>query len=502
MIRVVWLVRLRHAGFEFLAGSEAVEIDGEEYCATAEVSFEESMSLGSLEPPQWGAIVRMLVEADLLALRRAGHDWAHARADVSLVILQGSTVLDHQRLLVNLALSGVEYGDPGDAPGAVRFSLRSELVDHSRLATTVLSITAWPELGDETLRDMQGKVAPLVFGRPGLLRGALGDSYVGAVPAYPVAWNLGPLASRLVLAGHRLVDTDVWVTDGKGKWESFAVEHVVDGAGVAVATVDLSGASTILTDVGVQHHWSTEQISGPGSLPIDCAWPGLGSIATAILLRSDLAVDLARNERGRRYLDRQIEVGGCCADPKGSALAVAQELLKLWPTTLRRSSDGIWLDPHDPTAPPVARLWLGDGVVQIGAVQVDDVQAPREVVVRWGRDANQDTLVYVARISIAPAAGEASVEQLGAAVDAPVVEVEAPMIWDSASAWRAATGLLLQHPRVRERFELEAPASAWALGLGDLVLLVCEDGAELPGRIMRRRWAGGSWLLSLVVEER
>lgn len=501
MIRVVWLVRLRHAGQEFLAASEAVEIDGEEYSATAEVSFEESISLGSLEPPQWGASVRMLVEADLLALRRAGHDWAQARADVSLVILQGSTVLDHQRLLVELALSGVEYGDPGDAIGAVKFSLRSELVDHSRLATTVLSIAAWPELGDEPLQDMQGKVAPLVFGRPGLLRGAAGDSYVGAVPAYPVEWHLGPVVSRLLLAGHRLVDTHVWVTDGQGKWERFSVEHVVDGAGVAVATVDLSGAATVSTEVGVQHHWATEETSGPGSLPIDCAWPGLGSIATAILLRGDLALDVARNERGRRFLD-QIEVGGCCAEAKASPLEAAQELLKLWPTTLRRSAEGVWLDPHDPTAPPVARLWLGDGALQLGAIQVDDVQAPREAVVRWGRDANQDTLVNVARISIAPAAGEASVEQLGAAADAPVVEMEAPMIWDSTSAWRAATGLLLQHPRVRERIEVEAPASMWSLGLGELVLVGLEDGAELPGRILRRRWAGGSWLLSLVVEER
>ena len=81
MIRVVWLVRLRHAGQEFLAASEAVEIDGEEYCATAEVSFEESISLGSLEPPQWGASVRMLVEADLLAALDAGR-LSHAVLDV------------------------------------------------------------------------------------------------------------------------------------------------------------------------------------------------------------------------------------------------------------------------------------------------------------------------------------------------------------------------------------------------------------------------------------
>jgi hypothetical protein len=499
MIRVIWLVRLRHAGREFLAASEAIELDGEEYLARAEVGFEETFALGSLEPPQWGATVRMVVEADLLSLRRAGYDWAQARASVSLVVLRDASVLEQQELLVDRPLSGVEYADPA-APDAVKFALQSELVDHSRLITSVLSTTAWPELGTDTLQDMQGKAAPVVFGRPGLVRSHT-TTVVAAVPAYAVEWNLGPVVSRAVLAGHRLVDTWVQVTDGHGNWERLPVEHVVDGDGVAVATVDLAASTTLQLEVGTQHFWASERTTGPGSMPISCPWPGLGSIVTALLLRSDLPVDVQRNERGRQFLD-QIEVGGACTDASTTALAAAQTLLKLWPTTLRRSAAGIWLDPHDPAAPPVAQLWLGDGAVMVGAVAVDDVEAPREVRVRWGRDGNQDTLVNVARITVAPALGEAAVEQLAPAADAPIVELEAPQIWDSASAWRVATGLLLQHPRVRERIEVELPASAWAVGLGDLVVVAFEDDAELPGRIMRRRWAGGSWLLSLVVEER
>lgn len=516
--RIIMLLDLDWAGEVRRLGSETVEveIDGEAllYPSGLTLDYEETLDRTALEPPELGASFEGLWGGlNWAALRAQGHRWSSARGAVWMVVETGGVMGDPVCLLRGL-VRGIEFGDPDQPSGYLRGRVEAlATADTSRLvpASWMLTATAWPELADDTLRAGLGKFPAQVFGRPGLVRGAT-NYVVAAVPAYVVEWSLGPVADTLLLAGHTLTETSVVVTDGT-VWESFAVTNVVDGDVRTVPTVDLSTAVYLAIDTATEYWWACTATTGPGSLALASDRPGLGSVVLALLERSSLQVDHARMAPAVEVLD-QIEVGGAVVDPEASAWDVVSELLKLYPCAVRVGPDGIYVVPlvQPARAEDCAHQLLESTLInREGAVEVIDIQAPSRIEVAWGIAQDTGTPSGLVQVLLDPTDEDGVLipgaeGAMGDTFDpeGEPLRLEAPAVYDEASARRAALAQLLAYPPGQERLELTLPAELHTVELGQWVALDSDTlGRVIVGQVIRRRWVGEDavWSLSLLCDE-
>jgi len=505
-----WLIRVDWAGRQWWASTipmdatvDAVDVSAD---GGADVRYSERLARLSLDGPDLGASFEAdFAAADWAALRAAGHRWRTATAALYLVIVDDGIPGDPIELVAG-RLESVEYGDPDAPPGALRAQIRAgRLTDTARLlpAGSELSADAWPLLATPssapTLSSVAGKAPALIAGRPGLIAGAP----VAAAPAYPVEWALGPVATRLVLACERLAEGQVWITDGSGEWRLEAVEHVADADGRVWPTVDATGIATGATPhldraIGTQWWWASSSATGPGSLAVSSARPGLGSVALALLGRSSLPVDRQRMAAAVAALD-EIEVGLVIQDADASPLEVVQDLLTLYPCTLARSAAGLYVIPHAQPVPAACPWALVDGidVQRVGPVDVETLRAPASVEVRWGPSHAADTRTRAVRI-------DADTPALGLDIDpdGEAITIDAPAIWDQASAWQVALLAVQARPLEREVVTLEAAAAYHRVALGDWAALSSESlGRDVVGQVVARAWVDGAWRFTLAIDD-
>lgn len=517
-VRVILLLDIDWAGAVHRLGTEtaSVTVDGvvQLYPSGLSLDYEETLERVDLEPPEVGASFEgAFLASRWAALVAQGHRWSTARGTVRQVIEVDGT-MGTPTVLLRGVLRGIEYGDPDQPTGYLRGrveALASE--DTSRVVdqASALTLTAWPELSYDGLKDGIGRIPARIIGRPGYV--LTGTAYqVPAAPAYAVEYRVGPLIDTLILASAPITEASVSITDGAGHWESFAPATTTDGAGRLVATADISGAATISRSIGTEYWWACLSTSGPGSFPLSTGRPGLGSVVLALLERSTLAVDHARMAPAVEVLD-QIEVGCAITDPDASYWDVAQELLKLYPCAVRRGPDGIYVVPlvQPSRAQDCAHQLLESvHVNREGPVEVIDVQAPSRVELGWA--VAQDTGTPSATVLVltdptsttgALLAGAESALGLTLDPDGAPLRVEASAVYDEASARRAALAQLLAYPPSQERVELTLPVSMYGVELGQWVSLVSDAlGRTLIGQVIRRRWDGqaGVWIVSLLCD--
>lgn len=516
--RIIMLLDLDWAGEVRRLGSETVEveIDGEAllYPSGLVLDYEETLDRTALEPPELGASFEgAWPDLSWAELKAQGHRWSSARGAVWMVVEEGGILGDPVCLLRGKVV-GQEYADPDQPSGYLRGRVEAlATADTSRLvpASWMLTVTAWPELADEAIRAGLGKFPAQVFGRPGLVRGAT-NYPVAAVPGYVVAWSLGPVADTLLLAGHVLTETSVSVSDGT-VWETFAVVNATDGDGRTVPTVDLSTAVDLSIDTATEYWWACTATTGPGSLALASDRPGLGSVVLALLERSSLEVDHARMAAAVEVLD-QIEVGGAVVDPETSAWDVVSELLKLYPCAVRVGPDGIYVVPlvQPARAEDCAHQLLESTLInREGAVEVIDIQAPSRIEVAWGIAQDSGTPSGLVQVLLDPTDEDGVLipgaeSALGLTLDpeGEPLRLEAPAVYDEASARRAALAQLLAYPPGQERLELTLPPELHTVELGQWVALDSDTlGRVVVGQVIRRRWVGEDavWSLSLLCDE-
>lgn len=501
----IWLARITWAGRDWWASTAPADttIDGAQVTSAGalRVSYAERLPRLSLDGPELGASLDVDHDAaDWAALRAAGHRWHTATGALYLLPTPDA---DPQPLLAG-RIESVEYGDPDEAPGRLRCDLRAARVaDTARLlpAAAALTVDRWPELADSALSSIAGRTPPLIIGRPGLIDGAP----VQVAPAYPVEWSLGPVADRLILSGELLTESSVWLTDGSGDWRLCAVETVTDTLGRRWSSID---ATTIATGalphleraIGTQWWWACSSATGPGSLALSSVRPGLGSVALAILQRSALPIDYERMAPAVDALD-QIEVGAVVQDADASPLDVAQELLALAPCTLARSAVGLYLVPHQPPmdAAGCRHRWQDAiDVARVGGVEVELVRPPRQIEVRWG-PSHSDGGAPTRRVILGP---DAAALGLDLDPDGEAIAIEAPYIWDEASAWQVALLAAQARPQEREVVQVELPAAMHDVALGEWAALASLSlGRDLVGQVVARAWRDGGWLVTLAVDD-
>ena len=503
-----WLIRVDYAGRAWWVATVPMDttIDGAEVSAEggAEVRYSERLPRLSLDGPDTGATFEAgFPDADFAALRSAGHRWRHATGALYLVIVTDGEPGEPSAVVAG-RLEAVEYADADAPAGHLRATIRAgRLTDTARLPIELLTVEAWPDLATPAsgavLAGVAGKAPALIVGRPGLIAG----SPAAASPAYPVEWALGPVATRLVLASARLAEADVWLTDGSGEWRLCAVEHVADATGRTWPTIDATGIATGATPhldraIGTQWWWASSSATGPGSLAVSSARPGLGSVALALLAYSSLPIDRARMAAAVEILDH-VEVHAVLQDLDASPLEVVQDLLAIYPCTLARSADGLYIIPHDPPLPVACRWHLVDevDVQRVGPVDVEMVRAPASVEVRWGPSHADDTLTRAVRI-------DADTPALGIDLDpdGEAVTIDAPMLWDEASAWQVALLAVQARPLEREVVTIEAAPRYHAVALGDWAVLASDSlGRDLVGQVVARAWVDGAWRLTLAIDD-
>lgn len=501
----IWLARITWAGRDWWVSSApvATTIDGAavESDGYLRVSYAERLPRLSLDGPDLGASLDVDHDtADWVALRAAGHRWASATGALYLLPTPTST----PQALVSGRIESVEYGDPDAPAGRLRCELRAaRAVDTARLLPegAALTVDRFPELADSTLSSVAGRTPPLIIGRPGLVGGVP----VAVAPAYPVEWSLGPVADRLILACHTLAESEVWLTDGGGDWRLVTVETFTDDLGrrwpsVDATTIDSGPTPHLDRAIGTEWWWACSSATGPGSLPLSSVRPGLGSVALAVLQRSALPVDYERMAPAVDALD-QIEVGAVVQDADASPLDIAQELLALAPCTLARSATGLYVVPHQPPvrAADCAHRWVDVvDVSRVGAVEVELVRPPRQIEVRWGPSHGEGGAA-TRRIVLGP---DSPTIGLDLDPDGEVVAIDAPYVWDEASAWQVALLAAQARPTEREVVQVELPAAMHAVSLGQWAALdsIALD-RELVGQIVARSWRDGAWLVTLAVDD-
>lgn len=251
---------------------------------------------------------------DIPAFVEAGYDLSGATGTLSL---------DGDRVLVGRAIKPV-YGDPREALGIVRLTLRESVIDDTSLVPGPLakvdSIT-WP-LHDPNVR---GRIYPEVFGSPG-------NGVSAGSPAYLL--DTVPQGTQYILiAGHTVRAQTVKIHNVTDEFvESYIVLHIADGRGAVVAVVDAKehGGAHMREGDELWCEWSGEARSGAA-----------GDVTAHYLSQSAVRIDPGRTDASIQGLNSYILAG--YFDERVSPLEwVADNLMPILPFTLGRDVDGLF----------------------------------------------------------------------------------------------------------------------------------------------------------------
>lgn len=174
-------------------------------------------------------------EVDVAEWVSLGHDLSSATGEVSL--WSEGTVWEERRVVLAGPVREPEYGEI-DEP--VSFSVDDALqLDRSFIPGRqfVVTLEAWPLAPEDSI----GLVYPTVFGRPGVLFDT--NATCAGSPA-PVVYVAAGLATKVVVAGHRVEATSAIMFNEDGQTYTFNLDTETDGLGQVVTTIDLSVVST------------------------------------------------------------------------------------------------------------------------------------------------------------------------------------------------------------------------------------------------------------------
>lgn len=261
-------------------------------------------------------------------------------------------------------LTGAAWGPPGD-PLAVTIEV-GDLVDDELIprATHVLGPETWGSSNYETERE--GQYYPVVIGKPG---------YTPAV----FVQNPTPPVGKWVIAGHEVAASEVYflkaadVYQGETGVPTYAER---DEVGNPVATVREGDLSVITPGVGdAAEYYAGWKDSEGGLLRLDRtgAVTGAGEVIRRLLGGwSSIRVDGAKWAQHEAWLN-QYRVDTYLDTPTAAWEWVQQSILSMIPHRVRRSSEGLWIQPVRWDATPalaVARFTEGVEVTRVGGCRL------------------------------------------------------------------------------------------------------------------------------------
>lgn len=380
-----WLLDLRIGGSDYLYSTEGFEVVNRK----GEV-FTYRSGLGDLS-------VNISDQPTSIAIQLPGMDtngvaWAKiaARAGISgLGALYGTfrrhyddQFLEDAQVLVSGPCSTPTYGSI-DEP--LEFTLE-KLPDASTQlfppTSAVVDDTTWPV--DEVMEpdpDAKGAVYPWIFGYPGLEGNGIpwGDTntFVSpqASPAYVIEYSQHSNAyrtSKLLIAGHRILQTNVRIDDlsgGYGRTDMpnsiFEVSHKLDKRGRECAYVELAHAADA-GNLGVQILPGNEYAVTffPPTSGVGGGYPnqqrtgpmrGLGDILTLMLRQTGTKVDSGRMQGIISFLN-EIHLDFALTDPVSPRAWFDAHYSQILPIVWLESEEGLYLQFLDFAAPAAAAV--------------------------------------------------------------------------------------------------------------------------------------------------
>lgn len=499
--QVVWLLDLEIGGQVFRFATEDVAIAtesgdtviyregladiqrGRSFDGTAEVS----VPIQITSDDAWADIVARfgLVERSPGTLRQ----W-----------IEGIT-LDEAEVVLTGHISGFTYDEPNEP---ISFALVRRERETSRIlpsAGMVIDEFTWPARGGFTTDErVFGVRYPMIFGTPG----NLGATIVAATEALLVEFRSAPSNDfRLLIAGHRVAATVVTIFDytdeGAVVSNVATVIHEPDAVGRMCALVDPKAAGFNNVDFGRVYYIGWDEAgfdAGTGALV------GAGDIIEWILRTwTDVKLDAARFASVRQTLNAyQLDPTIINAQVQPGEW-LNSELLPLLPVEPRQGADGLWYRVRRTTAvlsDVVAVLNADTGEVQSSApITWQSEGVVNEVTIQFAEDRGTGTMRQ--RIVLGAKAGERgrpdeldtdlpstdtrflgnfrarlSVNLFRNAQSDGVfpVQIEAPTVYDSATAVRIAQDIVEQQALPRRSTSYTAGTEQLNLNEGDVVLII------------------------------
>lgn len=493
--RRYWLLDLRIAGRDLRVATAPVQVTTR---AGRVLHYEgglDDVSIGQERDAEGGqesqrVTVRLVHPLDWGLLRRAGHDLSAGRGTLSE---WATGLLWEQRRRV-LTGAVVEPGH-GRAGQEIEFSLSADPGPDPALLPGPLQVidpSTWPSAIDESI----GKPYPIPLGAPGEYLQADGTKLTtSGSRAYVVDTAL------LLIAVGRVEAVQVWVFDGTGVGESFAVQHQYDGRGQLCAVVDISGASTIsTTDTEYWIGWRRASGWGGGLLGRHGrAMHGAGEIARWLLSRSGQRVNLAQVDVAASLLDRWV-IGAAIGSVTSPREYLESEILPHIPACLDTGPDGLelhllrWGRPIATMGPHLGLVRVGDPQDERPAQEVlselriayairQKTQAPRRYVVLTPRAAQVgEDAVETWRALESYRAYTQRAQVAARRPEPPADEVEVRTIYDRGTAMRRARMQLERDSHVPTLVSYWDPHRLYDHVRVGHTVLVQDDGAGLSGR--------------------
>lgn len=451
-----------------------------------QISWDDGAEMLTTEAPEGSIAVHLILPGiDLAALIAEGHDLGAARAELSRWV--EGTPWERREVLMRAIVSEPLYGAAGEP---VSFSLEAEIYQDRSVRPLPEHVVSGGDAGTwpDSPAPSQGRVYPIVFGRPGLI----GSRQVAGSPGIVVDElaqdeDDTPLGMEILIAGDHGPPGQVLVMHESNPelWEFAAVWDTRDrkrtGEPVRTILLDSSGLATD-TD-GYWISWAGGA-SGMWDRRRERGMSHAGELLDWLLDQTTLRVDQGRMDAAIPFLE-PFQLSGYINARVNVWHWIRAHLLPILPISIHTGPDGLYpiVWRWQATAEQAVEHLSADRLEVVRTAQVrytDTSSLANELVLNWGLDARTrrytQTSILTGRPTIrAPSDRYASSHIVRVSHSRYGLRSQDPMdtdiVYDAATAqailaWRAA-----YHALPARMLEYEGGAPLLHLQLGDVVTL-------------------------------
>ena len=524
---LVWLLEVDFAGMLFRFSTEPIDIEKDDGTA---ISFR-----GGLDDPGYSETLSRFdhsIDQQVISLSldfginiaqtvQKGHLLAGSSASLSCVLVQGGLVQqtyeERMRVLDGL-VDSPQYAFPDQPTGLVNLSIEASAAQDDGVIIPP-SASIQTSVTTESLTPHNGKPYPLIFGTPGAYKDPDGTSRgVPGSPAYIILYNTSTEAStRLVIAGHHVNATHVFVYNDKGEKVEFEVTNGTDDFGTQIAYCHTPAS------VGVWDNTATEYWTG--WLPVSAAkygggiknpWStsaeltGSGDVIRYILKFSTLKIDHGEFAAVSDYLNR-FKVSGYISDFETSPWDWVSSLAEVLPITFRMGAAGIYPIIHDVRAAASYGFAISESLEfqRTGPVQVEvglsDIYNSISIGYAFDARENSASRYGVTGVkksedpsSFSTANTRNSIDRYGQRWR----RIESAYVYERSTAQRIIRYISDTEALPPRSIQYRAASRFAFLSLGDIVSLTDSD-LGLTNQacfVSSRQWDVDSWIFTLTID--
>ncbi len=520
---LLWLLELDFAGQTHRFSSQPLTVSKDDGTVLDyrggldDPGYSESLDRFTHSIDQQVISIELDLPVNVADLFEKGHGLAGNRAELSAVLVQAGTIQQtYEQRLVMLAgvTSDPQYGFPDLPSGHIVLSVEGSLAEDAGVfiaASQSISEDTFSAMATAGKDEHEGKPYPMVFGAPGHYLSATGGSKTtSGSPAYIVDIDTSnDKAQTLLIAGHHVNASSVLVFDSDG-YQSFSVINTTDDLGQQIATLDVSGASTI--DLKEREFWigwnNGDGLANPWRTAAELT--GAGDILRWALSFSTLPIDHGSWAAVSDFLN-QYKLAGYISDPTVNVWEWISDLADLLPVTIRRGAGGLYPIVHDTRAKAGAgfQITASEEFQQLSPVQIegklDDVYNSIRIGYAFRAketDPKQYEVIGQGSTLDSSAFSTMTTRQSIARYGERFRSFDTPYIYDRSTAQMIIKRLADVEALPARTVDYRAAPRFASLSLGDVITLT-DSALALTGQvclISGKAWDVDSWIFTLLID--